>query len=175
MAANETTIIPLDDAHEALSVFGIEPSHRSYQRWRRDDGFRLVDLEDVLDESQFVLKVDWREYLQDAIDIVLAQLSSIGVLANADLGEEGAQGHIEINGERKTIKYVPSDDDDFDQVIRSINSLIYAHAQYRKFRSCEGTDGWAYGLLSNEDWTALESSAADLTRLLFVEGPRLPP
>ena len=60
MLNRETTIVPLDAALEALSVFGIGPYNREYQRWRRDDGFRFVDLEDVLGESPFVLAVDWR-------------------------------------------------------------------------------------------------------------------
>jgi hypothetical protein len=66
MADWDTTIIPLDDAHEVLSVFGIGPSSREYQRWRRDDGIRHVDFEGVLSQSGSVLTIDWREWLQDA-------------------------------------------------------------------------------------------------------------
>ncbi len=172
MADLEKTIVPLDAAHEVLSTFGIGPYSKAYQRWRREDGFRLVDLEDVLGESQFLLRVDWREWLQDAVNTILGQLSAIGVSAIADLGEEGEHGHIEIEGKREHVKYVPNDDDDFDKVIRSINALISAKGQYRKLRSCEGSDGWKYGLLSNDDWKALESRAIELAQLLFVPDSR---
>lgn len=61
----EKMIVPLDEAHEVLHVFGIGPSSREYQRWRRDDGFRHVDFEGVLRESRSVValgeKFRWEE------------------------------------------------------------------------------------------------------------------
>jgi len=63
--------IPLDDAHGVLSVFGVGPSSREYQRWRRDDGFRQVDFEGILNESSAVLVVYWREWLQDAVEVII--------------------------------------------------------------------------------------------------------
>jgi hypothetical protein len=164
----EKTIIPLDNAHEILSVFGIGPSSREYQRWRRDDGFRHVDFEGVLNESRSVLTVDWREWLQDAVDTITGQLEELGMEAAADLGEDGNEGVIQVDGKSSRIKFVPADEDDFDRVIEAINRLIADAARYRKFRSCEGSDGWSYALLRNEDWHALESAAGATIRLLFV-------
>ncbi len=168
MADWEKTIIPLDDAHEVLSVFGIGPSSREYQRWRRDDGFRHVDFEGVLRKSRFVLKVDWREWLQDAVDTITGQLEELGIEAAADLGEDGNEGVLEIAGKTARIKFVPADDDDFDRVIEAINCLIAASARYRRFRSSEGSDGWSYAVLKNEDWQALETAAGATVRLLFT-------
>lgn len=76
MLSGEATVVPLDAVHEVLSVFGIGPENREYQRWRRDDGFRLVDLEDVLGHSQFVLSVDWREALPDALSVTRLLIES---------------------------------------------------------------------------------------------------
>ena len=168
MADWEKTIIPLDEAHEVLSMFGIGPSSRGYQRWRREDGFRHVDFEDVLNESRSVLPVDWREWLQDAVDIITCQLEALGIEAAADLGEDGNEGVIEVEGKSQRIKYVPSADDDFDRVIEAINRLIVETAKYRKFRSCEGSDSWSYGLLKTDDWQALEVAAAATVKLLFL-------
>jgi hypothetical protein len=168
MADWEKTIIPLDDAHEILSVFGIGPSSREYHRWRRDDGFRHVDFEGVLAESRFVLIIDWREWLQDAVDTITAQLDELGIEAAADLGVDGNEGVLEIAGESARIKYVPADNDDFDRVIEAINGLIAASARYRKFRSCQGSDGWSYAVLKNEDWQTLEAAVRATVRLLFV-------
>lgn len=168
MADWEKTIISLEDAHEVLTVFGIGPSSRGYQRWRRNDGFRHVDFEGVLAESRSILSVDWREWLQDAIDTITGQLEALGIEAAADLGEDGNEGVIEIEGKSERIKYVPNDDDDFDRVIESINRLIAETAEYRKFRSCEGSDGWSYALLKTDDWQALEAASGATVKLLFV-------
>ncbi|HEV3383391.1 MAG TPA: hypothetical protein VG097_01180 [Gemmata sp.] len=168
MANWEKTIIPLDDAHEVLSAFGIGSSSRQYQRWRQDDGFRHVDFEGVLNESSSVLVVDCRQCLQDAVDVILRQLGELGIEAAADLGEEGNEGVLQIEEQSARIKFIPNDEDDFDQVIAVINRLIAQKAHFRKFRSCEGSDGWSYAVLSNKDWQALSSSAGSTVELLFV-------
>jgi hypothetical protein len=114
------------------------------------------------------LTVDWREWLQDAVDTITGQLEELGMEAAADLGEDGNEGVIQVDGKSSRIKFVPADEDDFDRVIEAINRLIADAARYRKFRSCEGSDGWSYALLRNEDWHALESAAGATIRLLFV-------
>jgi hypothetical protein len=169
MSDGESTIIPLDDAQTILSMFGIGPYSRAYQRWRRDDGFRLVDFEEVLAESDRILGVDWRDVLQDAADLIVQQLASLGFTVSADLGDEGVQGTIDVDGQSAGVKYVPSDDDKFDRVIAAVNRLIDGRARYRKFRSCEGTDSWCYALLSNADWCALRVEAPAMLDLLFAD------
>src|SRR5437667_386021 len=98
MRDSEKKIIPLDDAHEILSAFGIGPSSREYQRWRREDGFRQVDFESILDESSKILIVDWRDLLQDAVVIMVRQLGEFGIEADASLNEEGNRGVIRAAG-----------------------------------------------------------------------------
>lgn len=164
----ETTIIPLDDALKVLAAFGIGSDNPEFQRWRRDDGFRWVDFEDVLNESRFVLNVDWREWLQDAVDTIRDQLGALGFVVTADLGEEGEQGTLEVDGNTASVKYVPSDEDDFDNVVASVNQLIASRARYRKFASCIGSDGWVYGILPFEKWGALEASVQKTMKLLLV-------
>jgi hypothetical protein len=107
-------------------------------------------------------------YLEDAMSAITDQLAGIGIAADADLGEGGEQGTTEINGRSATIKYVPSDGDDFDAVIRAINGLIAPQACYRRLRSSEGSDGYSYGLLSSEDWASLWSTASELCDELFL-------
>jgi len=168
MSGSQDEIIPLSDADAVLVAFGVGPANKAYQRWRTEYGFRMVDFADVLDESHFVLNVDWREWLQDAVDQILTQLATIGVAAEADLGDDGERGEFAADGRREAIKFVPSDDDNFDQVIRSVNSVIQAKGQYRKLRYSEGTDGWSYGLLPCESWKELESKAGATVDLLFM-------
>jgi hypothetical protein len=169
MADRERAIVPLDDAHELLVAFGISPDSREVQRWRRDDGFRQVDLEDVLNESGSVLGVDWRDCLHDAVEIIVRQLRDLGSAVTMDLDEEDDQGTIRVDGQPARIKFVATDEDDFDDVIGAVNGLIRPKAQYRKFRSSEGSDGWSYAVLKNEDWQALEAAADRTVKLLFSE------
>ena len=171
MSDMETTVIPLDDAREVLGKFGIGPEGQAYQRWRRDDGFRRVDLESVLSKSVLVLAIDWRESLLDALENVATQLYSLGFSFDSDLDDDGNQGYVEIDGKRGDVKYDPSDNDDLDDVMRSINQLIKEKAQYRKFRSCEGTDSRWYGLLSNENWKSLESNLPGVLSLIWTVLP----
>jgi hypothetical protein len=168
MANWEETIIPLGDAHKILSSFGIGPDSNGYQRWRQDDGFRQVDFEGVLNESKLVLSVDWRDLLQDATDTIIEQLGSLGITTTADLGEDGEQGFIEVDGKRADIKYVPNDNDDFESAIRTVNVLISGKASYRKYQSCVGSDGWRFGLHSTEEWEFLKSNAPGSLDLIFV-------
>lgn len=172
MLDGEKTIIPLDDAHEFLSMFGIGPNSRGYQRWRRDDGFRLVDFEGVLNESSFVLGMDWRGWLQETLQIIADQLANFDITITAELDEEGNQGTLCVDGKVAYVKYVPNDEDNFDDVVANLNLLIGSRAHYRKFCSCEGSDGWEYAVLSNEDWQALQNAAAKSVGILFkdVEG-----
>lgn len=164
----EGTIIPLKDADEILRAFGIGTQNKAYQRWRRDDGFRWVDLEDVLSESRLVLNIDWRACVQGALDTVARQLDAFGFSVDTDLNDEGNQGHVEIDEGREAIRY--ADNDDFDNVIQAVNRLIKDKVQYRMFRSCKGTDGWQYGLLTNESWKSLETIAPNTMNLLFFLG-----
>jgi hypothetical protein len=170
MNDREKTIVPLDDAHAIFAAFGIGPENSEYQRWRRDDGFPLVDFEGVLHVSQQVLSVDWREWLQDALETVASQLDSVGIALVVDLDDEGEQGEICIAGRRERVKYVPNDEDDFADVIAAINRLIAGQAEYRMFRSCIGSDGWWYGFLTSDQWRELEGEVSRTLELLFMPG-----
>lgn len=168
MSDVESTIISLDTAHKILSAFDIGPDNREYKRWRRDDGFRQVDLEDVLSESQFVLIVDWRDSLEDVVEKMVNQLRRIDIPSHAELDDDGNQGYFEVFGNRSNIKYLAADDDDFNAVIASINKSIGTKARYRQFSSSVGSDGWSYGLLLNDEWEWLKSNAPKVVELLFL-------
>ena len=61
IASMDYLIVCTKDGSNLSPSFGIGGDNREYQRWRRDDGFRWVDLEDTLNTSEFVLCIDWRE------------------------------------------------------------------------------------------------------------------
>jgi hypothetical protein len=169
MYDTERTIIPLDDAHELLSAFEISPYSKGYQRARRDDGFRQIDLEGVLDESGLVLGVDWRGSLQENVDIIIQQLAKLDISATAALDEEGDQGTFHLDAKSAFIKFASIDEDNFDDVMVAINRLIGNKAHYKKFRSCEGSDGWVYALLKNDDWNSLHPSIPRTLGLVFKD------
>ena len=163
----ESTIVPLDDCHTLLASFGIGGDNREYQRWRRDDGFRWLDLEDTLNTSDFVLGIDWREWLNDAVDTVAHQLSLIDVQLDVNLNDDGDRGTISVGEFSADVKFVPNDDDDFCAVIAAVNRLLDGRGVYRKFNSCEGSDGYWFGLQTEEQWNALDSSIPQTVKLIF--------
>jgi hypothetical protein len=165
-----TTVVSLRDANEVLRKFGIALDSKACRRRRRDEGFRWIDLEELLSESLHVLAVDWRESLQDVLESIAPQLYSIGLTFDSDLNDAGKEGMIEIDGEWEKVKYRLNDD--LDDVIRSINRLTRNKAEYRRFRSCEGTDVRWYGFLSKEDWARLESNVPNVLSLLFCSVDR---
>jgi len=171
---SDKLLVPLDQAHAILSSFEIDPNNRSYLRYRRDDGFRLNELEDVVAESELVLSMDWRGWLKDAIEEIIKHFAKMEVPLNADLDDDGNEGWLENANRRIHVKYVPVDDDDFDSVISSVNELFGGKAFYRKLRSCIGSDGWSYGLLPRADWQHLNAVAGDTIDAMFVV-PRTPP
>jgi hypothetical protein len=165
----ETTIIPLDHANTVLAAFGIDADNREYQRWRREDGFRQVDFEEILAQSDLVLTVDWRAWLQEVVEEIVGQLEKLGFAATAELDEEGNAGTFTIGAATLPIKYTPNDGPDFCEVIAAVNRLLGQSARYLKFRSCEGTDGWQFAVLKRSDWQELIESAGSTIRLLFTE------
>lgn len=164
----EHVIIPPDDAAELLNALGIDPNTPQVQRWRQDDGFRWVDLDELLSGSLAVLTVDWRDWPGYSIEEIDQQLRPLGIWLNIQHDASGEQGTIFHAGQKKSIKYIPNDGDEFDTVIASINELIRDKARYRKFRSSEGSDTACYALLSLKDWERLESDAKSMVELLFV-------
>jgi hypothetical protein len=169
MSASDYPVVPLDDCHELFSAFGINPYSRAYQRWRRDDGFRLPDLRDVLDESGLTFIVDWRAWLRDAVNEMIQQLALLEITATAELDEDGNQGMFSVYGRSTNIKYIPAEEHSFDDVVAVVNHLIAPSAQYKKFRACEGSDHWSYALLRDTDWQALHSAIPKTMELLFKE------
>ncbi|MBI1248734.1 hypothetical protein GC197_12950 [bacterium] len=164
----DSTIISLDDSHEVLATFGIGPYSKGYQRWKRGDGFRWCDLEDVLSESPNVFGIDWRDCLEDALDPITDALESLGISLNIQLNDDGDAGEISLGKATEIIKFRSDEEDEFDDVIAAINRLIVRQARFRRFRSSEGSDGWWYGLLSVEDWSSLEVNAPQTVELLFL-------
>ena len=168
MSEYESTIVPLDDCHTLLASFDIGGDNREYQRWRRDDGFRWVDLEDVLNTSPFVLGIDWSEWLNDAVDTIAHQLSLIDVQLDVNLNDDGDRGTISVGESSTDIKFVPDDDYNFCAVVSAVNRLLGGRAVYRKFNSCEGSDGYWFGLQTAGQWHALYSTIPQTVKLIFT-------
>ena len=161
------SIVPIDDAHEILHAFAIGPDSRGYQRWKREDGFRRVDLEDVLFESPRVFGADWREWLQDVVLDVVGKAQLIGIEVVAVLDEDGNSGVIRCDDREEDVVYVPANRDDFDDVASAIDTVLGSRAEVRKFKSCEGSDGWSYAMLRCQDWAHLETVASNSLESLF--------
>ncbi|MCA9041015.1 MAG: hypothetical protein KDA65_11755 [Planctomycetaceae bacterium] len=162
-------LVPLDEVHAIMDAFQQDRQNKDYLRWRRNDGLRHYDLVDVLANSPRLLFVDWRECLDDAVEIIKKQLLLYGIELQAEMDETVPCGTVYVQGESAAIRYVPSEDDaNFDQVMTNINKLVHEQVQYRRLVSCEGTDGYSYALLSHAEWQKLEAELPGLTDKLFA-------
>ena len=165
----EVRKIPLDIAHIVLETFDIGPDSRKYQRWRTDDGFEASDLESVLSESPFIFAVDWRGWLQEAVEDMAVQLGRLDLDLHHDLGEDGDEGQISVLGRSARIRYSIEQDDQFPDVVAAVNDLISTKVHYRMFRSSIDSDGWWFGVLPNSKWHELDVAAASAVELMFVQ------
>ncbi|EMI16124.1 hypothetical protein RMSM_06961 [Rhodopirellula maiorica SM1] len=101
-----------------------------------NSGICVHDLEDVLHNAEVDLVVDWRSSLQDVTPIIATILEGLHIEASIDLfGEDLNEATMTVDDKNSDLKFVTRDDDDFDTVIATVNSLIRSTASFRKFRS----------------------------------------
>lgn len=165
-----TYIIPLDSAHRILAVFGITQSTPAYDRWLRPDGVRLSDFDEVLFDSRFIFGMDWRGFLDDIVAEIIPAVGELGgqLIYEPD-GEQGTSGTIRsADGRSEGIRYVPNEDDDFDDVIRAFQRLAPTEVEFRQSPANAGSDTWSYAVLLKSEWSELESIDRVAIRHFFI-------
>jgi hypothetical protein len=160
--------IPLDVAHQVLATFGITEPSPLYERRVKADGFALDDLHEVLaSESPFIFGVDWRAALPDELTPIAAAIAELGAELEVDVPEDADEGSVACGGKRETVKYVPSDEDDFTDVITAVQKVVPAQIQFRESTSNGYHDGWEFAALRDEEWASLEALDRSLIEQLF--------
>ena len=165
-------IIPLDVAHQVLATFGINESTPLYDRRVRADGFRVDDLHEILDsESRFIFIVDWRAALPEELKPIATAVKDLGADLKIDVDPDADDGWVECGGKRESVKYVPSDQDDFTDVIRALQKVLPTAIEFREGITFRGSDTWEFAALLREEWSALESLDRTLIQSLFEPMP----
>lgn len=168
-------IVPLEEADTLFAAFGVGPGHREYERWRRAEGFRLDDLDDVLGESPRIIVVDWRSFLEEALEQIAPALETLGVELDYTVDDDGNHGVVRYGNRSVAAKYAPDDDDDdFDAVVRDLVALVDGRVEFRSLWSARGSDTYVYGVLAPEEWRRLRAAIPALLIRVFVP-PGAPP
>jgi len=159
--------IPLEIAHQILGTFGITRPTRAYQRWVKEDGFDLQDFDEVLFESTFIFTIDWRASLQEELDSIRDSLDKIDAKLEVNLDKEGESGYVSCAGRRAPIAYRPSDESDFDLVVRALQSVVPNNVEFRASPDNDGSDTMVFAVLPRDEWAELERIAPDVIRYFF--------
>ncbi len=160
--------IPMDTAHKILATFGITKPTRAYERYVKSDGFDVNDFSDVLFESPFIITVDWRGWLQEELETIATALKELGQPLSFHLDEEGNYGSVEANGRKAMVKYVPNDEDDFDAVVKAVQTVISPSIEFRESPGNRGSDSWTYAVLPKDEWAELQNVAGPVVSYFFV-------
>ena len=161
-------LIPTDIAHQILATFGITKPTPAYTRLMRGDGVMLNDFDEILFGSPFVFTIDWRSSLHDELPSIVDAMNKIDINASLSLdGDDGTDATITSDSDTQ-LHYAASENADFTDVIRSLQSVVSPTASFRISPSNVGSDTWIFALLPNDEWAELDSIAPDVIRHFFV-------
>lgn len=164
--------IPSEIAHGILVTFGITRSSPAYERRVKEDGFDSNDFRDVLRESPAIVGVDWRSPLGHALEDFAAALKRLGVqIAFEDVDDTGS-GYVACEARRVDVSYMRAGDD-FDEVVRRLQSILPPEIEIRASPFNVGSDGWYYAVIPREEWAKL--IAHDPVTMSGFFGPLPPP
>lgn len=160
--------LPLEVAHPILVTFGITRSSPTYERWVKEDGFDPDDFGEVLGESPSIVGMDWRGLLGDALEDFATALKRVGVEIEFGGVDDTGTGYVACEGRRVDVAYVEAGDD-FDEVVRRLQSILPPQIEIRASSSNEGCDGWSYAVLARDEWA--EVDALDPVTMFELFGP----
>jgi len=168
-------LIPLDVAERVLAVFGIAGPTPLFERRATADGMTSDGLHEVLaSDSRFVFVIDWRAELFEELELIAAALAGLGVVLRVDFpDDEACKGWVECDGNRRALKYVPRDGDDFTDVIVAVQQLMPPAVEFRAGGDGQG-DGWEFAVLRREEWSALEALDGSPVASMFRPLPEPP-
>ena len=160
--------IPLETAHEFLATFGITKPTKEYERWVKEDGFDFEDFPTVLADSPYIFLIDWRANLADELPPIVEALAQLEVTLESDVDGTTSTGFVANERNKLQVKYVPTDQDDFTDVIIAIQSLVPETIEFRASPHNGQRDQWDFAVLPREQWAELEALDSELVNSLFV-------
>jgi hypothetical protein len=134
----------------------------------RDDGFRPIDLVDVLRPSPRHITIDWRDALEDVFMELTRAFESHGFDTSCDstfVGEGRREtGVIRLGSHGIEFERTREGIVDFKQRLRE---LEIATSDALAFRLNDGSDTCVLALLRHEDWARLDALDAKVITYLF--------
>lgn len=96
--------IPLQVPHQFLATFGITKPSKSYERWVKADGFDSADFPDVIGESEFIFRVDWKAALPDELPLIADALAKLDVELTFNVEANEGNGFVACNGREAKVQ-----------------------------------------------------------------------
>jgi hypothetical protein len=156
-------------AQEILAAFGISGPSPEYERWVRDDGFRPIDLVDVLSPSQRKITIDWRDALENVFIDLTRAFESHGLETSSDstFVDEGRRETGVFRLGSHAIEFARTREGivDFTQKLRELEIATSGALAFRLKDT--GSDTVVLALLPREDWAALDALDSRVITYLF--------
>lgn len=144
-------------AQEFLAMLGITRRSREFKRLVKANEFTLAKFDRVLFESPFIIIVDWRSCLSEVLGPIQSALALLDVDFAFNVDSSDIVGKAKCESKTVKVRYVPSQHTDFDIVIHRLQSILPNHIEFRSSPLYDGTDSWAYAVLTRQKWELLES------------------
>ena len=162
--------IPLDHAHEILSIFGITSPSAEYQRTVQEYGFDHEDFSPVLHQSEFIYWFDQRGALHDFLEYFQEILSEFDAEFSFTMHHSSEQAHIQLNEDSTSLHYHPDEHDEFIRdVVEKLAHILPSELQLRQWKYNQGSDTIGIALIPKDDWETVENLAEE-----FFEDQWLP-
>jgi len=157
-----------ETAQEVLMAFGISERTPEYDRWVRDDGFRPVDLVDVLAPSKRLFAFDHRGDLQEFLVALGEALRSHGIESTIGATRYGNnRTHAAISIDRETVNFELNQGELIALEDKLSKIEVASSRSLRFWISGDGTDTVGLAILGQETWKNLEALDATLIEYLF--------
>jgi hypothetical protein len=166
--------VPLEIAHQFLATFGITERTKEYERWVKEDGldgvdgFDFEDINAVLSDSPYIFAVDWCAFASDQIELITKALAKLDIELETNIDPVLNRGMVGYKGRQVQVKFVPSESDDFTDVIIALQSLMPPEIEFRASPDNGQSDTWGFAVLPRDEWEMLEKVDAGLVQSLFI-------
>ncbi len=156
---------PLDDCNALFDELEIPPRSAVYWRWHTDEGFRVVDIVDVLAESPRRIGLDWRGSPDEILAELIAQLTAIGYGAAFQI--HGSNYTLSIGNESAR---VPTDSGNMkfaESILNLVNGALSPTFLYVADKHYKNADSYTFTLFRTAGWNELQQNSPLLMNALF--------
>lgn len=160
-------LVPIEMVNKILPNFGITSPSNLYERRVLKDGFKVQDLYELVEESPYVVNVDWRSGIDEELNCAATVLSRFGVELNVQFNESREDVILKVGKSTANVTFKNASGDRALMVSRALVSVLPQALELRMSKFNEGSDSWSYFILPTTHWTALEELANGFVQFYF--------